>query len=173
MSSSSPRGVAPRAEGRCSYVEGRRRCFRNGFGDPPLCRAHALAVDYEIDLEDPIGSMIEQADRFLSGNRNQIVSSFAQVLGQVLAGQRAPAPAATHEAPKAAPPPRPAPPPAPPKDDPREILGFGPDVKLTRVMVKERQRALVALMHPDKPGGSTRATQRINDASRSLLANLK
>jgi hypothetical protein len=39
-------------------------------------------------------------------------------------------------------------------------------------MVKERQRALAKLMHPDH-GGSTKALQRLNVAAQALLVGLK
>jgi curved DNA-binding protein CbpA len=38
--------------------------------------------------------------------------------------------------------------------------------------VKERQRELAKLMHPDR-GGSTKALQRINAAAQELLTGLK
>jgi hypothetical protein len=110
----------------------------------------------------------------LSGNRDQLVQGFAQALNQFL---RTPAPA-----PRPAPrprvtapptPPPPPPPPPPPREDPREILGFDPKTKLTRAVIKERQRALAALVHPDKQNGSTRAMQRINNAAKELIAGLK
>jgi curved DNA-binding protein CbpA len=39
-------------------------------------------------------------------------------------------------------------------------------------MVKERQRTLAKLWHPDK-GGSLKAIQRLNGAAQELLATLK
>lgn len=162
---------------RCRYQEGDRRCHRNGFGDPPLCRAHAIAMDYELDLDDPVGSLIDQADRFLSGQKDTLVHSFAQALGQILRPPSAPIPSATPGARAGSrstpPPPKPPPPPAPAvKEDPRDVLGFSKDAKLTRALVKERQRALAALLHPDK-GGSVKAMQRLNEAVKELVATLK
>jgi hypothetical protein len=167
--SSTDRTTVPR----CVFREGGRRCQRNGFGDPPLCRAHALVVDYEIDLDDPVGSLLDHADRFLSQQKDTVVSSLAKTLGDLLrpAPAGAPRPAAPPPRRAAPPPPPPPPPPEPPKENPRDVLGFAADVKLTRALVKERQRALAALMHPDK-GGSTKALQRLNAAAAELLASL-
>jgi curved DNA-binding protein CbpA len=55
--------------------------------------------------------------------------------------------------------------------DAREVLGFAPGAKLTRELVKARQRELAKLWHPDR-GGSTAATQRLNVAAKKLLDSL-
>ncbi len=138
-------------------------------------------MDYELDLDDPIGSLVDQADRFLSGQKDTLIQSFAGLLGQVLARGTvtgAP-PGRPGPAPRSNPPPGPgraqSPPPPPPEptpENPRDVLGFGPGVKLTRAMVKERQRELAKLMHPDR-GGSTKALQRLNGAATELLKGLK
>jgi hypothetical protein len=65
----------------------------------------------------------------------------------------------------------PPPPPAPAEPDPRVILGFAPGTKLTREIIKSRQRELAKLFHPDR-GGSTEATQRLNAAAKRLLDSL-
>jgi len=139
-----------------------------------------MAGNLDFDLNDPmVGALIDRADRFLAGHRNPLVQSFAGILGQVLAG-RAPAarPVETDDTSSSSSsansrrPPRPPPPAPAPKEDPRDVLGFGPDAKLTRAMVKERQRELAKLMHPDR-GGSTKALQRLNAAAQALLQDLK
>lgn len=56
--------------------------------------------------------------------------------------------------------------------DPRQVLGFPPDFPLTRELIKQRQRALSGLWHPDKPGGSTEAMQRLNAAADALLSEI-
>lgn len=161
---------------RCVFREGSRKCFRNGFGDPPLCRAHSLSVDYEIDLDDPVGSLIEHADRFLSSQKGELVQTFARSLGDLLrprpaAGGSGPSPPAGPPPPR---PPRsePVQPPPSVKESPRDVLGFDPKVKLTKAMVKERQRTLAKLWHPDH-GGSTKALQRLNAAVAELMPTLK
>lgn len=159
------------------------RCHRNGFGDPAFCRAHALAGNVDIAFNDPlVGELVDRADRFLAGHRNPLVQSFAGILGQVLAGRppqvsqvsqvETDAPRARAQASTSRPPPPPRPAAPPPKEDPRDVLGFGPAAKLTRAMVKERQRELAKLMHPDH-GGSTKALQRLNAAAQELLAGLQ
>jgi hypothetical protein len=148
--------------------------MRNGWGDPPLCRMHALVVDFSVDLDDPVGSLIEHADRFLAGQRGTLVQTFAQTLGQILNPQRqAPSVDSGHKSGHSGqntgtkPPPTPA----PVKESPRDVLGFSASAKLTKTMVKERQRTLAKLWHPDA-NGSTKAMQRLNAATAELLKNL-
>jgi hypothetical protein len=52
--------------------------------------------------------------------------------------------------------------------NPRVILGFPPEMKLTEKIIKERQRALAKLWHPDI-GGSPEAMTRLNAATDMLL----
>ncbi len=147
-----------------------------------MCRMHAIAMDYEMNLDDPIGSLIEGADRFLSQQKDGLVSEFARTLGQILSSNAGANPSlegfarAAAESARvnkaSAPPPKPVPPPAPPKESPRDVLGFDPKTKLTKAMVKERQRTLAKLWHPDH-GGSTKALQRLNAAVAEILPTLK
>ena len=65
---------------------------------------------------------------------------------------------------------RPGPP--PPKEDPRQVLGFGPQVKLTVEIVKERRKQLAKVFHPDLMGGDNTAMQRVNSAAEVLLRDL-
>jgi hypothetical protein len=137
-----------------------------------------MAGNLDFDLDDPmVGALIDRADRFLAGHRNPLVQSFAGILGQVLAGRAPSAVPLETDAPRAraraadSSPPRPPPPPAP-VESPLDVLGFGPSVKLTRALVKERQRELAKLFHPDRQG-STKALQRINGAAQALLRDLK
>lgn len=58
---------------------------------------------------------------------------------------------------------------APP--NPRVVMGFPPGAQLTRELVKERQRVLAGLWHPDK-GGSTESMQRLNSAAEALLREI-
>lgn len=70
----------------------------------------------------------------------------------------------------AAPPPsQPAPPSS--SEDARTVLGFPPNAPLTRALIKQRQRALASMFHPDA-GGSHEAMQRVNVAAEELLAQL-
>lgn len=126
-------------------------------------------MDYEFHLDDPIGGLIERADRFLSSQKDSLVAGFAQILGQAVAGPRTPP---TPQAGPAREPRRPPPPTPPPKESPRDVLGFSPTAKLTRVTIKTRQKALAKLLHPDA-GGSDAAMRRINTATAELLASLK
>lgn len=68
---------------------------------------------------------------------------------------------------------RPPPPPPPaPKESARQVLGFGPTEAVTAGQVKDRQRALAKILHPDK-GGNTSAMQRINEAATALLKEIR
>lgn len=60
-----------------------------------------------------------------------------------------------------------------PKEDPRMILGFGPTVKLTEELIRERRKALAALYHPDHQNGSQEAMMRVNQAADALLNRLR
>jgi hypothetical protein len=142
-----------------------------------------IAEELEIDLDDPMGQLIEHADRFISRNKDPLISGFAQALGSFFhPGPRPARESEPYEVPRQAPPrqqPRHEPPPprqppsqVAPKENAKDVLGFGKDVKLTRAMIKERQRALAKLMHEDV-GGSTRAMQRINEAVNELLKTVK
>lgn len=50
-------------------------------------------------------------------------------------------------------------------------MGFPPTAKLTRQLIKQRQRQLAALLHPDK-GGSEEAMKRLNAATQRLLSQV-
>lgn len=68
---------------------------------------------------------------------------------------------------------RPPPPPRPrvKLEDPRVVLGFPSDKALSQAEIKQRQRALAAMFHPDV-GGSHEAMQRVNTAAEALLSEL-
>ena len=62
--------------------------------------------------------------------------------------------------------------PTPPhKENPRIVLGFGPQLRLTKEMIRERRKDLARLCHPDR-GGSEVAMKRINQAVEMLLSKL-
>lgn len=163
---------------RCAFKDGQRRCSRNGFGNPPLCRAHAIQLnlngrEVEIDEGSSIFSFIEMADRALSKNKSSLVKEMGAIFGQYLSNQAA-GRAARAQVPFEASPPPPPPPPRPQpveKENPRDVLGFSPDEPLDPNKIKQRKRALAALFHPDK-GGSQKAMQRVNDAADALLAEI-
>ncbi len=49
------------------------------------------------------------------------------------------------------------------------MLGIELDEQLTVEFVRQRHRALSTVFHPDKPGGSLKRMQRINEARDELL----
>ncbi len=55
-----------------------------------------------------------------------------------------------------------------PREDPRQVLGFGRDVKLTSQMIKERRRQLAMIFHGDR-GGNDITMARVNAAADVLL----
>jgi len=53
----------------------------------------------------------------------------------------------------------------------RQLLHFGPGEPLDRAKIKSRQRALAAMVHPDR-GGDNRAMAQLNEAATILLNSL-
>lgn len=139
---------------------------------PPRRRRQTRRV--EIDTRDPIEELTAQILRL---PQVQGILDAVDNLGRrletlpdelIAAAKRPP------ERPK--PPPRkkreaPPPPPRPePTLDARAVLHFGPDEPLDRRKIKQRQRELARMVHPDR-SGSKEAMQKINIAANALLAN--
>jgi hypothetical protein len=162
---------------RCAFKDGSRRCSRNGFGNPPLCRPHAIQVNLdgkrvEFPEESPLFGLLDMADRMFASSQNEAVQQVRNIFGEFLAGA-ANQSNAQHQIPHEAPPePRTPPPPPPTLDDPRVVLGFEPGERLSAARVKSRQRDLALLFHPDKEGGSVAAMKRVNEAATDLLKSL-
>ena len=167
---------------RCTFRDGSRRCVRNGYGDPPLCRAHAvyaIVEGEEIDgSESPLPDILDFADRIMSRSQDELVKGVRDFLGDMLADTANPPRSRPRQRARPRPepppprePPPPPPPPPPIDEDPRDVLGFAPTLNLTKELVKKRQRELARLYHPDQ-GGSLKAMQRVNDAAEKLLAML-
>lgn len=166
---------------RCAFKDDGRRCSRNGFGNPPLCRPHAIQVNLdgkrvEFPEESPLFGLLDAADRLFSSSGNETVHQLRNIFGEFLAnaanGSRE---YPTHPPQNGAPPREPPRPPEPPPisaGDPRIILGFEPGEGLTAARVKGRQRDLAKLFHPDKQGGSEAAMKRVTEAARELLKTL-
>ena len=149
---------------RCAFKDGKRRCSRNGFGNPPLCRAHAVQI--QMDGTPSWFNILEMADRAFSKSNNETVQQVRSIFGDYLAGT-----VNSSNARQVPPPEAPtAPPPAP--EDPRVILMFEPGEQLTAERVKARKRELASLCHPDKQGGSISAMKRVNEAADALLKSL-
>jgi len=163
---------------RCAFKDGPRRCSRNGFGNPPLCRSHAIQVSLdgkrvEFPEESPLFGLLDMADRMFSHSQNETVQQVRNIFGEFLAGaanqsnaHQVPPPHQEYRAPRTPPPPPTA------AEDPRVVLGFEPGEQLTEARVKARKRELAGLFHPDKQGGSIRAMKRVNEAADTLLKNL-
>jgi hypothetical protein len=171
-------------------------CNRPGLGDPPLCRAHFEQEVYGVDPpragEDPL---METFDRVVSDPRvvdwlNRFGDMLDHYAARIFDGV-GPQPRTTagHHAEWPPPPPGPPPgsngngrrrratspppppPPPPPAEDPRLVLGFRRDAKLTVALVKKRHRELALILHPDRDG-SDEAMQRLNRAASQLLSQL-
>jgi hypothetical protein len=131
---------------------------------------HRLALSQGLDLGDPLGQLVDQADRWLKSREgrdtvaNVAGTLFDRVLDRISIPRRQQLPPGPRR-PRAAPP--------PPKPDPvqaaRVLLHFGPDEPLTREKIKRNQKAVASLCHPDK-GGSVEAMQRVNQAA-DILCN--
>jgi hypothetical protein len=163
---------------RCIYIEGVRQCTRVGYGDPPLCRAHELVVEQEeydeLDVIDDIAERINDgverfADRIRSFFDQRQVPVPPMPIRPV--GRR-PQPPPNGRRPPPPPPRQPQKQPPPTQIEARQVLGFSPELKLTRELIKERKRALAVIFHPDKAGGSVEAMRRVNAAADSLLKGL-
>jgi hypothetical protein len=166
---------------RCAFKDGSRRCSRNGFGNPPLCRTHAIQVNLdgrkiEFPEESPLFGLLDMADRMFSTSQNDTVQQVRNIFGEFLAGaanqsnaQQVPPPGQPRE-----PRQEPRTPPPPPRTaaDPRLVLGFEPGEQLTVARVRARKRELAQLFHPDKQGGSSHAMKRVNEAADELLKSL-
>jgi hypothetical protein len=103
-----------------------------------------------------------------SSSGNPTVQQVRNIFGEFLAG------AANQSNAHQVPPQEYRTPPPPPTaaDDPRVVLGFEPQEKLTEARVKARKRDLASLFHPDKEGGSMAAMKRVNEAADNLLKTL-
>lgn len=154
---------------RCSYREGRRQCPYAGSGTPVLCDAHRLALE-TVGAQDPIEAMLSNASAAMMSEFDKLLQRGREAVRRSIPG----APQRTHRSQRergkrAAAPPQP---PEPPKrENPRTVLGFRDDEPLTKRAVKERQRALAELFHPDR-GGSVAAMQRVNEAAQELIKEI-
>jgi len=195
-----PRVRSPQPQtARCRFVDGQTRCRRVATVGNGLCRQHALLLELELEEGSVFDRIFGAVDRVLSQKGDEIARTINQTISnwgfpnvppnvmideaRRIAAQRAHAQRARAQAragqqpPRAQPrqAPRRAPPPPPP--DPtikaREILGFEPTEPLTVDKVKDRKKALAAVYHPDRAGGSTRQMQRVNEAADLLLARLR
>lgn len=144
----------------------RRRQPRNVFQD--------FFDEYE---EDPIEMLTRaivntpQAQDIL----DRVQAGFDYLAGAVDPAVRTARKRAQAQRPHAPPPrsPRPAPAKSPdPMIEARSILNFGSDEKLTADLVRKRKKILAGLFHPDRPGGSKEAMQRINSAADRLIRSL-
>lgn len=183
---------------RCAFREDGERCRRIGFGNPPLCRAHAILLELELERRDPMREILSDLDRRLqkilgrdeSPTVGVVADFFSRWLAQIAARRSAGAPmprvhsvrertadGGYRDIPITEPWFR-QPPPPPVVDlkadaarRARKVLGFKQDQILTRDLVKARQRKLAMRHHPDR-GGSAEAMAKVNRAADDLLATL-
>lgn len=167
----------------CAYKEGRRRCRRNGTGNPPLCAAHRTVI---VDAAASAGAGgVQQALHELMSNGRVSKKTLERALGDVLAGFGIGVGGATFTPPAGMNLPpnwrermHTAPPP-PPIDlaaerrkravaEARRTLGFGPGEVVTEEAIKARKRELAKRYHPDR-GGDPSQMARVNDAADVLL----
>ena len=152
---------------RCVY------CGQPGLGDPPLCRdCYAGVNDAEqgFEFNDLLQAVLQhpQVDELfaaLSRGAQDFVRRKVSEYGGYASEWPPRPPGGEPRQQSSSPPPSPS-------EDARTVLGFPPEVTLTRAMVKQRQRALASMFHPDA-GGSTAAMQRVNAAAEELLADLR
>ena len=156
---------------RCSAVENGRKCTRNGSGRPSLCRAHELA------LQNPFDDVMDRFDEITQKGTDNLMRGVTNLFERFAERITTPTPRewVPYTPPRAreASPPRQPPPPSPkvPQEDPREVMGFSPEAKLTKALIKERFKTLSQIHHPDK-GGSIRGMQKLNAACKALLTSV-
>lgn len=186
MQASAPSVVhLPAMANRCAYKDGGRRCSRNGFGNPALCKAHSIqtVIDGEqvegLPEDSSLFELLGLADRMFSRSENETVQQVRSIFGEFLAGA-ANSSNAAHQVPHQRGPSRPPPrqsPPRPPQGreragECRAILGLEPREQLTEARIKARKRELAKIYHPDREGGSPTAMKRVNEAADYLLKSL-
>lgn len=166
---------------KCCYREGPRRCSKDGTGNPPLCRAHAIAVAEATRPKTPAEFLTEAFSNILQGKpvnmddtRGLIDSVAAKWFGEYSAVQVGDPSQAGHTGRQA---PRPPPPPPDPRVELRErvlaarrVMGFAAKEPLTEEGIKKRHRTLAKRHHPDL-GGSPAKMAMINDATDVLVTS--
>jgi len=189
-----PRPARPQTD-RCRYADRKgQRCRRVATVGDGFCRQHAAELEFDLG-EGAVSGLIGVVDRLISNRgRAPLGAVLGGVLNDVLGSRQAEKmvpraqldelmrhlqaqqAAAARQARQA---PRQPPPAAPPPRvwvDPllaaREVLGFEPTEKLTRERVQERKKALARVFHPDMPGGSKAAMQRVLTSADALLAKI-
>ncbi len=150
---------------RCSYYTRRGQCTRPGTGNPPTCDDHAPDDDEDDDddWEDDVSPLvIAVTDRLVAHPQAQrVLSSFGDLLdklggvtdGRIAAAAQGQSPLHPPRRARPAPPPPSSPPPPPPAPgfqmSPRAVMGFDAGVRLTKDLVKKKQRELAKFFHPD------------------------
>lgn len=180
---------------RCAYIEGKQRCARAATGNPPLCDAHRIVLEAEVDRPQRAGQRVvdlltsvlrgkKVTDEQVFGGVEDFVDMFSRSSGDPahdpIAAARARAAdflrrtqgGSVHGGQHR------RPPPPPPRDDAvtkaeraRLVLGFAPGEKVTAEQVKKRHRELARRHHPDR-GGSVAKMQEVNAAVDQILATL-
>jgi hypothetical protein len=178
----------------CTY------CERSGLGDPPLCRRHYEAVHYGGDnvpnlAFDEFDELLQHpyAQSFLAGLGYRLGEVFGSWVDRGrygppaapiprasgpdsgFAAQWPPASASARNGrARRRPEPEPEiePPPPPSAPEPREVLGFAANQRLTVADVEKRRRELAAIFHPDKPLGSNETMRKVNAAADALISQL-
>jgi hypothetical protein len=167
---------------RCAYVERDQRCRRAGTGNPPLCEAHRIVIEAEVERPARPGERLAGLlGRVLRGQKINDDHLYAGIEDAMDMFQRRPSfeelrAQATERLREQARQQRqrnghPPPPPKPAGPDPRVALGFRAGQKVTAAEVKARHRELARKHHPDR-GGSVARMQEINAAVDQLLATL-
>ena len=155
----------PRRRPRCaftSFLHG--RCPNPGTGDPPLCPEHD--DEFSDTSNELIDSLLDHPaiQNVLGkvGGVLDLASNFIQKAPEYVKNIKVP-----HNTQQSRPQ-RPQ-----PVEDPRKVLGFDPSTVLTVDIVKQRQRDLARIFHPDTgTAGSTAAMARVNAAVDFLLKQL-
>lgn len=187
---------------KCTFQEKGRRCPFDGTGDPPLCRAHVIALAEASRPRSPTAVIADAINNLLAGkpiNVEATIGAAENVFQQwamgggmaagyhpsVRAGESENAAHRRAQAGHAQEPPpfwwqAQGPGPRPAAPDPKEqalrqarqVLGFGPNEAPTEIEIKARKKQLARRYHPDYPGGSAAKMAKINGAADLLLESL-
>lgn len=165
-------GRQPR-QPKCTYKEAGRRCPFTGRGEPPLCRAHAIAVQEAARPKHPSEVLGSALRDFFAGRPVDIEATIGAAETIWNARNVGPLP---HTAPGARQVPHPPPDPSAEAKRlnlaARQIMGFAASEPLTEDIIRKRRAQLAKRFHPDRPGGSTEKMAQVNDAADVLMAAL-
>jgi hypothetical protein len=184
-----------KARRQCTYRENGRRCpfpFE-GTGNPPLCRAHQIAIAEAARPRRPVEVVADAFVNFMQGrpiNAEATIGAVDSLIGQwsgsnyhpdVGAGETEESVHRRDRGRGQRPWWAPGPAEGPGTDGhdqrkaelvARQVMGFTASEVLDADQIKDRKKTLAKRVHPDRPGGSTEKMIAVNHAADVLLQAL-